>query len=142
MLDPIQAYYISRPAIVGSCDTPVGWEVVLGVPVGKVVPYGQDDERRDGPAKGIDALDYRCLLVVARLGQFCLATAVRGCDYYAREDDTYYKPSLVEVVDIVIYDAVLGLDISYESKLLANDIRILVLSPLVVVFIYPTHPEL
>jgi len=87
-------------------------------------------------------LDHCCLFTVARLGKLCLATAIRGCDYYAREDDTYYKPSLVEVVDIVIYDAVLGLDISYESKLLANDIRILVLSPLVVVFTRLTCLEL
>ncbi len=37
VLDPIQANGISSPAIVGGCDTPVGWEVALGVPVGEVV---------------------------------------------------------------------------------------------------------
>ena len=37
VLDPIQAYCIGSPAIVGGCNAPVGWEVVLGVPVGKVV---------------------------------------------------------------------------------------------------------
>ena len=68
VLDPIQANGISRPAIVGSCDAPVGWEVALGVPVGKVVPRSQDDERRDSLAEGINALDYCCLLAVARLG--------------------------------------------------------------------------
>ena len=44
MLDPIQAYRIGRLAIVGGCDTPVGWEVALGIPVGEVVLCGQDDE--------------------------------------------------------------------------------------------------
>jgi len=68
VLDPIQANGISRPAIVGGYDTLVGWEVALGIPVGKVVLYGQDDERRDGPAEGIDSLDHRCPLAVARLG--------------------------------------------------------------------------
>jgi len=68
VLDPIQANSIGCPAIVGSCDMPVGWEVTLGIPVGKVVLCGQDDKRRDGPAKGIDALDHRCPLAVARLG--------------------------------------------------------------------------
>jgi len=48
--------------------------------------------------------------------------AIRGYNYYTREDNTYYKPSLVEVIDIVIHDTVLSLDISYESKPLANDI--------------------
>ena len=68
VLDLIQAYYIGRPAIVGGCDAPVGREVALGVPVGEVVLRGQDDERRDGPAEGIDALYHCCLLAVARLG--------------------------------------------------------------------------
>jgi len=40
VLDPIQAYYISRPAIVGSCNTLVSWEVALGILVSEVVLYG------------------------------------------------------------------------------------------------------
>ncbi len=68
VLDPVQANCIGSPAIVGSCDTPVGWEVALGVPVGEVVLGGQDNERRDGPADGINALDHCCPLAVARLG--------------------------------------------------------------------------
>ena len=40
VLDPIQAYYISSPAIIGSCNAPVGWEVALGVLVGEVVLRG------------------------------------------------------------------------------------------------------
>jgi len=107
-----------------------------------VVLRSQDDKQRDSLAEGIDSLDHYCLFTVARLGKLCLATAIRGCDHHTREDDTYYKPSLVEIIDIVIYDAVLGLDISYESKPLANNIRILALSPLVVVFTRPTRPEL
>ena len=40
VLDPIQPYCISSPAIIGSCDALVGWEVVLGILVGKVVLRG------------------------------------------------------------------------------------------------------
>ena len=40
MLDPIQAYCIGSPAIVGGCNAPVGREVALGVPVGEVVLRG------------------------------------------------------------------------------------------------------
>jgi hypothetical protein len=68
--------------------------------------------------------------------------AIRGCNYYTREDDAYYKPSLVEVIDIVIYDTILGLDVLYESKLLANDLWILALGPLVVVSTRITRSEL
>ena len=80
--------------------------------------------------------------MVTRLGQLSLTTAIRGCNYYAREDDTHYKPSLVEVVDIVVYNAVLSLKVPYEGKLLANNPRILVLRPLVVVSTYITRSEL
>jgi len=104
--------------------------------------YGQDDEWRDGLAEGIDALDYCCLFAVARLGELCLITAVRGCNYYSRENDAYYEPSLIEVVDIVIYDTILGLDVSYKGKPFANDLWILVLSPLVVVSTRITRSEL
>ncbi len=68
VLDPIQAYYISRPAIVGGCDALIGREVALSVLVGEVVLRSQDDEGRDSLAEGIDALYHRCLLAVARLG--------------------------------------------------------------------------
>ena len=68
VLDPIQANGIGSLAIVGGCDTLVGWEVALGVLVSEVVLRGQDDERRDSPADSINALDHCCPLAVARLG--------------------------------------------------------------------------
>ena len=68
--------------------------------------------------------------------------AIRGCDHHACENNAHYKPSLVEVVDIVIHNAVLGLDVPYEGKPLANDLWILALGPLVVVSTRITRPEL
>jgi hypothetical protein len=59
--------------------------------------------------------------------------AIWYCNYYTCEDDAYYKPSLVEVIDIVVYDTVFSLDVSYKGKPLANDFRILALGLLVVV---------
>ena len=73
VLDPIQAYCIGSPAIIGSCDTPGSREVILGVLVGEVVLPSQDDEGEDSLTKGIDALDHCCPLAVARLGQLCPA---------------------------------------------------------------------
>ncbi len=142
VLDPIETHGIGRPAIVGSCDAPVGREVTLSVPVGEVVLRGQDDKGGDGPAEGIHTLDHCCPFAIARLGQLCLATAIRGRNHHARADDTYYEPSLVEVIDIVIYDTILGLDIPHEYKLLANDLWILALGSLVIVSIYITCIEL
>ena len=121
---------------------PVGWEVVLSIPVGKVVLYGQDNERRDSLAEGIDSLDHRCLYAVARLGQLCLTTAVRSRNYYTREDNAHYEPSLIEVIDIVVHNAVLGSNVPYKRKPLANNLRVLVLGPLVVVSTRITCTEL
>ena len=73
VLDPIQAYCIGSPAIIGSCNALVGREVALGISVGEVVLPSQDDEGGDSLTKGIDALDHRCPLAVARLGQLCPA---------------------------------------------------------------------
>ena len=122
MLDPIQAYSIGSLAIVSSCNVPVGWKVALSVPVGRVVLRSQDNEQRDGPAKGIDSLDNCCLFAVARLSQLRLATAIQGCNHHACADDAHHKPCLVEVVDIVIHNAVLSLDVPYKGKPLAKDL--------------------
>ena len=66
------------------------------------------------------------------------------CYSYLRscEDGAYYKPSLVEIVDIVIYNTVLGLGILYKCKLIANNLWIFAFSPLVVVSIRITRTEL
>jgi hypothetical protein len=48
--------------------------------------------------------------------------AIQGCDYHTHEDNAHHKPGLVEVVDIVIYNAILSLNVSYKSKLLANNL--------------------
>jgi len=68
--------------------------------------------------------------------------AVRGRNYYACEDNAHYKPNLVEVIDIVVHDTILGLNVSYKGKPLANNLWILTLSPLVVVSTRPTRTEL
>ncbi len=141
VLDPIQAYCISSLAIFGGCNALVGQEVALGVLVSEVVLRSQDNEGGDGLAKGINALDHYCLFAVARLGQLYLAIAVRGCNYYACEDNAYHKPSLVEVVDIVVYDTILSLNVLYKRKLLANDLQIFILSPLVVVLTRLTRSD-
>ncbi len=107
-----------------------------------MVLRSQDDEGEDGPAEGIDALYHRCPLAVARLGQLCLAQAIRGYNYHTCEDNAYYKPSLVEVVDIVFHDTILSLNVPYESKPLANDFRIFILRPLIVVSTRITRSEL
>jgi hypothetical protein len=44
MPNPIHAFFIGSPAIIGYCNTPIGREVALLIPVGEVILPGQDDE--------------------------------------------------------------------------------------------------
>lgn len=113
----------------GACQ-----EVSLGIPVGEVVLRGQDDKGKDGPAENIHSLDHYCPFAVARLCQLCPVTAIRGRKHHARADDAHHRPSLIEVVDIIIHDTVVGLDIPHERKPLGNDLWFLALSPLVVIY--------
>ncbi len=139
VLDPIQAYYISSLAIIGSYNALVGREVALSILVSEVVLPSQDNEGGDGLTKGIDALDHRCLFTVARLGQLCPAQAIRGRNYYTCEDDAYYKPSFVEVIDVVFYDAILSFNILHQGKPPTNNLQIFVFRLLVVVSIRTTR---
>ena len=43
------------------------------------------------------------------------------CNYHTREDNAHHKPSLVEVVDVVIH-SVLSLNVAYKSKPFANNL--------------------
>ena len=61
--------------------------------------------------------------------------AVQGYNHHTCEDDAHYKPSLVEVIDVVVHDTVFSLDVPYKRKPLANNLWILILSPLVIVSI-------
>ena len=107
-----------------------------------MVLRGQDDEGGDGPAEGINSLDNRCPFAVARLGELCLATAIRGRNHHAREDDAHHEPSLVEVIDIIVHDAVLSFNVLHKRKPLANDLWIFALGPLVIVPTRPTRSDL
>jgi len=44
VLDPIQAYSIVGPAVIGCCNAPVSWKIALLVPVAQVVLRSKNDE--------------------------------------------------------------------------------------------------
>ena len=67
-----------------------------------------DDKQRDVPAVGTDALNHGNLFPITRLDLFSLSAAIgAGYDYRGR-DLAYYKAGLIEVIDILVLDAVLG----------------------------------
>jgi len=49
-------------------------------------------------------------------------TAIRGSNYYIRDNNAYYKAGLVEIIRIFVKDTVLSLSIIYKGKPLANNL--------------------
>jgi len=48
--NPIHTFLINSLPVIGCCNAPGGWKVVLLIPISEVVLPSQDDEWWDGPA--------------------------------------------------------------------------------------------
>ena len=67
--------------------------------------------------------------------------AIRGSNYHGGGEDAHHEAGLVEVVHVFLEDAVVGFDVVYKRKPLANNLWIFAFGPLVVVFTCKTRPE-
>ena len=81
-----------------------------------------DNKRQDRLASSINALDYRCLLAIAKLLRICFAISLGAYDNYCGWDNAYLKPSLVEVVGICLLDIVPCNYILHKCKPTANNL--------------------
>lgn len=71
-----------------------------------------------------------------------LLTSLRSCDHKLGPDHAYHKARFVEVVRILVLDAILYFRIGYKLKPRVNNLRILLLLPLVIIGPSPTRSEL
>jgi hypothetical protein len=87
------------------------------------VSFGRNNqERRDRVTRRADGLDNCNLFPITRLGLLCLSPAVRACHDYSCRDLAYYKPGLVEVIDIRVNNRVFGNCIPYKLKPAPNNL--------------------
>ena len=141
MPNPVQACLIIGPSILGWFNYPIAWEGAIGVPISEVVGTLHDDERRDTLAVGIDALDHGNPFPITRLDFFSLPAPVDARHDYRGRDLAYYKAGLVEVIDILVLDAVFRFKI-HEKREPARDLfRIFAEGPLVVVYARETRSK-
>ena len=78
---------------------------------------GNDDEWRDRPALGVDALNHCNPFPITLLGYLRPSTPLSACNDYARGDDADHEACLVEVVDIRFLYAILRDYVPYKPKL-------------------------
>ncbi|KAK4096024.1 hypothetical protein N658DRAFT_396992, partial [Parathielavia hyrcaniae] len=78
-------------------DSPVEWELALGVPVGEVVCALNNEKRREAPPFAIDALDRRRPFLIARLNCLASSASIGACYYHGCADNAHHEAGLVEV---------------------------------------------
>ena len=84
-----------------------------------IFPY-YNKKRRDRVTYRTNSLDYYNLFPIIRLGLLSLCPTIRAYYNYSSRDNAYYKPSLVEVIDIRLIDRILSNYILYKLELASN----------------------
>jgi hypothetical protein len=79
-----------------------------------------NEKRREVLPFAIDILNRRRLFPVTRLNCLTSSTSIGVYYDYRYRDNAYYKAGLIEVVEVVVIDAVLRPYIIYKLKLHAN----------------------
>ncbi|KAJ0126510.1 Acyl-coenzyme A oxidase 1 [Fusarium oxysporum f. sp. albedinis] len=108
-------------------------ERAILIPRREVKLTRDNDERRQPPSLGTDALDHCNPFPVSGLSQFRVRAPFRACDDHTRRDHSHHKASLVKVVDIGHLDAIFGDCVLHKDKPATNDLWIFAFgSPVVI----------
>jgi hypothetical protein len=98
-----------------------------------VVARLKDNKGRNSLTFSVDALYNYCLLSIAWLDYLWPSSSLRSCNNCSCRYLAYHKASLVEVIGIVVLDAILSFDIGYEAEPALDYLRILAEGSLIVV---------
>jgi hypothetical protein len=101
-----------------------------------------DEKRQEAPPFAIDALNRYRPFPIARLDSLTSSMSIGACHYHRYTDNAHHKPSLIEVVEVAVVDAVLGLHVVHKLKPCANKLWIFVEGSLKVICAIETHLEL
>jgi hypothetical protein len=133
VLQPVKTKLVSSPAVFRDANNPVLGQGIVLVPVGQVLAGFEDDVGRNSPSCGIDALDDCYPLPIARLDLLCSSWLPCICNNYSRAYLAHHEACLVEVVRVVVQDAILGFDVRYKGKPALYNLRVLAEGSLIVV---------
>ena len=133
MLQPPEAYFISCPAVLAYTNCPIQWYYPILVPSCLVHYCLKDNKRWDCKASRTDCLNYGNPFMVTWLRCLWFPSPVCPCNYLCCSNYTHLEASLIEIVGIVIKDAVFSSCILYALKLGLDQLRIFTFRSLVVV---------
>ena len=133
VLDLFQGSLIVSLAIWRGLNDLVGREAALGVLRGEVVDALDDYKQRQRKAVAAYAFDCSRLFPIARLKLLALAMLISMCNDYTAANNAYYKAYFVEVVEVVVLDAVLCMHIGYQLELYVYLVEVFVKGPLEVI---------
>jgi hypothetical protein len=118
------------------------WQILLLVLRREVVARLKDNKGRNSLTFGVDALYDCCLLSIAWLDCLWPSLSLRSCNNCSCRYLAHHKASLVEVIGVVVLDAILGFDIGYEAELALDYLRILAEGSLVVILLIKLYYKL
>jgi hypothetical protein len=116
VLDPFKSSIVIGPAIRGGLNDPVGWEIGLGVPGGKVGFALYDQKGRYHKTVARDTLNSRRPFSIASLQLLPSALSIGTCDDHTAADDSHHKAGLVKVIEVLVLDRVLGAHILHQPE--------------------------
>ena len=126
VLDLFQDSLIVSLAIQGGLNNLVGQEAILSVLGGKVVNALDNYKQKQCKAIAAYILNYSCLFLIARLKLLALATLISIYNNHATANNIYYKAYLVEIVEVVVLDAILCMYIGYQLELYVYLVRVFI----------------
>ena len=120
-------------SIASRFNRPIVWKTALGILTREITNSLNYQKQGNTLAFAIN-IDNRCsLFSIARLNSFASATSICACNNHSRSNYAYYKAGFVEVLEIVVLNAVFCSYILYQPELRSNKLRIFAQGSLTVV---------
>jgi hypothetical protein len=142
VLPPVKTKLVSSPAVLRDSNHPVLRQIFLFVLACEVVGALEDDKGRNSPPFSINAVNNCCPLPIAWLDFLWFSSSLRSWNNCSSKCLAHHEACLVEVVRVVIQNAILGFGIGYQAEPALDYLRILAEGSIVVVLAIELHYKL
>ena len=134
MLDPFKANLIIGLAILTYCNTPVAWQIVIGILDSLVKLRFQNNQRWKRPALYIDSMNNSYPFSIPQLYSPYIAPFLSPYNNFYNYNNPHLEANLVKIIEIVIKYPIFPNYILYKIKLTLYNNQVLALCLLIVIF--------